>query len=245
MKILIVEDEQRARRGLKTLIESVGEEFEVVAEASNGKQALELLRIMEPELVFTDLKMPYMDGCTFIEEAYKKFKDIKYVIVSAYEDFEVARWAIKKDILAYLVKPIIYDEVKEILLRLQFGESMQEKVYKLPGLMEMYPAAHPLVRKALQYIEKNYGKKINQRELADELGISQEYFCTLFAKDIEMNFSAFVKWYRIEKAKSFLAEGMGREDIAVRTGFSDVKYFYKVFKEITGKSVSAYMNEKP
>ena len=62
MRILIAEDERRAMRGLKNLIVSISEEYEVVAEASNGRQALEMVQIVKPDVVFTDLKMPYMDG---------------------------------------------------------------------------------------------------------------------------------------------------------------------------------------
>ena len=69
MKIIIAEDESRARRGLKSLISSISEEYEVVAEASDGKQALELMQVVKPDVVFTDLKMPYMDGMDLIRGA--------------------------------------------------------------------------------------------------------------------------------------------------------------------------------
>ena len=60
MKIIIAEDEARARRGLKSLIGSISDNYEVVAEASDGRQALELMQIVKPDVVFTDLKMPYI-----------------------------------------------------------------------------------------------------------------------------------------------------------------------------------------
>ena len=53
---------QRARRGLKNLITSISDKYEVIAEVSDGKQALEIIQIMKPDIVFTDLRMPYMDG---------------------------------------------------------------------------------------------------------------------------------------------------------------------------------------
>ena len=67
MRILIAEDEERARRGLHSVLTSLSEDYEVVAEASNGKQALELLQILKPDVVFTDLKMPFLDGMGLIK----------------------------------------------------------------------------------------------------------------------------------------------------------------------------------
>ena len=67
MRILIAEDEERARRGLRSVLTSLSEDYEVVAEASNGKQALELLQILKPDVVFTDLKMPFLDGMGLIK----------------------------------------------------------------------------------------------------------------------------------------------------------------------------------
>lgn len=61
------------------------------------------------------------------------------------------------------------------------------------SLKQKYPDAHPLVRKALSFIETGYATKVNQKELADNLGISQEYFCYLFNKDVGETFSKFLK----------------------------------------------------
>ena len=94
MRILIAEDEERARRGLCSVLTSLSEDYEVVAEASDGKQALELLQILKPDVVFTDLKMPFLDGMGLIKAGIAAGVSTKYVIVSAYEEFEVARQAI-------------------------------------------------------------------------------------------------------------------------------------------------------
>ena len=62
IRILIAEDEQRARRGLKNVISSISDNYQIVAEVSDGRQALEMMQIVKPDVVFTDLKMPYMGG---------------------------------------------------------------------------------------------------------------------------------------------------------------------------------------
>ena len=100
------------------------------------------------------------------------------------------------------------------------------------------------MRKALKYIQKEYASKINQGELAESFGISQEYFSSLFTRDIGELFSKFVKRYRIEAAKRLLkGSERSKEEIAEEVGFSDSKYFNRVFKEITGMSVTEYLRK--
>lgn len=184
MKIMIVEDEQRARRGLRNLITTISEEYEIVAEASDGKQALELIHILKPEIVFTDLKMPYMDGLSLIRAVHAMEISTQFVIISAYEEFDVARQAISLEVQDYLIKPVTYEDVEELLARL----SKKERLYLEDGfkdLREKYPGAHPLVIKALNIIEKSYSAKISQKDLAEDLGMTQEYFCYLFNKKSE------------------------------------------------------------
>ena len=241
MRILIAEDERRAMRGLKNLITSISDQYEVVAEAANGRQALELIQIVKPDVVFTDLKMPYMDGMSLIKASQAAGVTTQYVIVTAYEEFEAAREAIVLGVKDYLVKPITY-EVYDLMKRLEKkkGERTSEEIVRLK---EKYPDVHPLVIKCLNFIEKGYGSKINQKELAENLGISQEYLCYLFNKEIGVTFTKFVKNYRIEAAKKLLLAGYPKEELPYHVGFSDPKYFNKVFRETVGMSVTEFMEE--
>lgn len=242
MRILIAEDERRAMRGLKNLITSISDQYEVVAEAANGRQALELIHIVKPDVVFTDLKMPYMDGMSLIKASQAAGVTTQYVIVTAYEEFEAAREAIVLGVKDYLVKPITYDEVYDLMKRLEKkkGERTSEEIVRLK---EKYPDVHPLVIKCLNFIEKGYGSKINQKELAENLGISQEYLCYLFNKEMGVTFTKFVKNYRIEAAKKLLLAGYPKEELPYHVGFSDPKYFNKVFRETVGMSVTEFMEE--
>ena len=244
MRILIAEDEQRARRGLKSLITSISDKYEVTAEVSDGKQALELIQIIKPDVVFTDLRMPYMDGISLIKSVQALELQTKYVIVSAYEEFEVARQALSLGVSDYLVKPITYDEVKELLERLENSSCFEKMDTSHSALKERYPDAHPLVRKCLNFIESGYASKISQKELAENLGVSQEYLCYLFNKDVGEPFSKFVKNYRIKAAKRLLlSEGIKKDEVPYSVGFSDPKYFNKVFREIVGLSVAEYLKQ--
>ena len=76
MRMMIIEDEQRARRGLKGLLLATAEEQdEIVAEASNGKDGLELIKTLKPDVVFTDIEMPYINGLELIKNVRKEGPD--------------------------------------------------------------------------------------------------------------------------------------------------------------------------
>ncbi len=241
MRVMIVEDEQRARRGLYNLIASISEEYEVVSEASDGRKGLELILTVKPDVVFTDIRMPYMDGLALIKAVKSMGLKSEFVIISAYEQFETARQAISLGVKDFLVKPVTYEEVEAVLERLNEREYRKLKD-SVKDLEKQYPEAHPLILKALRIIENNYAARINEEYFARCLGMTKEYFSYLFHRDIGITFTKFIKNYRIQVAKCLLLnEGLSKEDIPYSVGFSDSKYFYKVFRDIAGVSVSEYL----
>ena len=241
MKLMIVEDEQRARRGLKNIILSISPDNEIVAETSNGRSALELIKTVKPDAVFTDIKMPFMDGLTLIKEVRKLGMDTKFVIISAYEEFEYAKQAITYGVSEYLVKPLIMEDIRNAL------DAICDKKKSDNGrisLSKRYPNVHPIILKALKMIENEYFTSMNQKDIANNLGISPEYFSGLFSKNIGESFVHFLRNYRIEIAKSlYLNSDIPREEVPFKVGFVDEKYYNRVFKNTTGMSVGEYIRE--
>lgn len=238
MRIVIVEDEKRAARGLRSLLERISADNTIVGEAPDGISAFELIKKEQPDLVFTDIRMQFMDGLALIKAVREYGLDTRFVIISAYEEFDYARAALKLNVTDYLVKPVTEDEVRQVMehLKTHEKEQSQEK-----HLRDVYPLAHPVILKALDAIEKDYPSRISQKELAERLGVTAEYFSYLFAKDVQETFSRFLRRYRISKACEQLDAGEeSAETIAYRVGFSDMKYFYKCFKDETGQNLSEY-----
>lgn len=250
MKIIVAENEQRAREGICKLIQSIPGEFQVIAKASNGETALELIEQLNPDVVFTDIKMPYMDGITLIEEARARNMDTEFVVLSAYADFQMAKQCISLDVTEYLLKPLTKTELETVLTRLS-ARLKGQRVYlsreekENESLRSQYPDAHPMVLRALDMIEKRYNHKITQTDLAEKLGISPQYFSYIFSKHVGEGFATFLKKYRICQAMKLLQRGeTDKNEVAYKVGFSDVKYFYKVFKEVNGKNFSEYLSEQ-
>lgn len=244
MRIIIAEDEQRAREGLEDQILSLGEDYQVIGMASDGKKALDLIRTLHPDAVFTDVKMPFMDGLELIRICRSENIHTEFVIISAYAEFEFAQRACSLGVTEYLLKPLNLEDLRKILEHLK-EKAAGKKRYsweKSTSLRDRYPNVHPLVKKVLDYIENNYNDRISQREIAKQLNISPEYLSYLFKKETGENFAKFLQSFRIDAAKKlFLAGNTNPDEVSEMVGFSDPKYFAKVFKETTGMSVRDFL----
>ncbi len=246
MKILVAEDEQRTRQGMCSLIRSLGNEYEIVGQASNGQLAFEMIQQLRPDVVFVDIKMPFLDGLSMVQAVRAHGLQTEFVVVSAYADFGFAQQSISLDVAGYLLKPLTRAEAEAVLKKVagRIEERRRYPAGQASGLRERYPDIHPLIAKALDIIESGYAGKISQKELAAKLGISPEYFSYLFTKNINENFSSFLRSWRIEQARRLYQSGeCSRKEVPYRVGFSDTKYFNKVFREVTGKTPAEYLKE--
>ena len=108
MRVVIVEDEIRIREGIIKLLSKTNDEFCLVGEAENGKDGLQLLCELKPDIVITDIKMPLMDGLQMLDKMQEAGLNTKAIVLSAYSEFEYARKAMKLGVTEYLLKPITY-----------------------------------------------------------------------------------------------------------------------------------------
>ena len=115
IRVLIVEDEPALARGLSLLITKNYTDFEVLGICKNGRDGLQNILELEPELVFTDITMPVMNGLDMIEEVQKAHFHTRFVILTGYADFEYARKAIHLGVSDYLLKPIVPKTLEDIL----------------------------------------------------------------------------------------------------------------------------------
>lgn len=125
VKILVVEDEVILLNNICKKISAVSPDFEIVGKAFNGKDALEIIRQDRPDIVFTDIRMPIMDGLELARVLSEDYPDIAIVIISGYDDFAYARAALTYRVQNYLLKPVKLEELSELLFSLQI--SVKEK----------------------------------------------------------------------------------------------------------------------
>lgn len=103
-KMMIVDDELLMRVGIRSMLDWEEHGFQVVGEAGNGKEGLEVALATSPDLIITDIKMPVMDGLQFIREISSSLKTCKYVILSNFDEFQYVKEALKLGAADYLIK---------------------------------------------------------------------------------------------------------------------------------------------
>ncbi|MCU6708810.1 response regulator transcription factor [Paenibacillus sp. J5C_2022] len=115
-KILIVDDEPLILEGLQYVIDWEEHGAEIVARAGNGEEALTLLEQQTVHIVITDIKMPVMDGLQLIERAKSRGMNLKFIVLSGYDEFELVKKAVVHGVENYLLKPLEEDELSSTLL---------------------------------------------------------------------------------------------------------------------------------
>lgn len=128
-RILVVDDEKIEREGIKYLLAEDKEE-KTIFEASDGKQALNILGKEEIDILLTDIKMPHMDGLELTRRAREKYPDLKIIIFSGYGDFSFAQEAIHYGVTDYILKPVDPEQFEETMAKVEqdiAGKWNQEK----------------------------------------------------------------------------------------------------------------------
>ena len=113
-KILIVDDEMTIRMGLKAMVSKL-DNWQWVGEASNGVQAIEMIRQCRPDLILSDIRMPQMDGIAMLEQIRGIGSDALLIFLTGYPDFTYARQAIRYGAFDYLLKPMRAAEIMDVL----------------------------------------------------------------------------------------------------------------------------------
>ncbi len=169
-KVVIIEDEDLLREGLKNCFDWEKRGFVIAGDADNGKTALTLIRELKPDIVFTDIKMPFMDGITMTEKLRENYPEIKVVIISGYDEFEFARRALKAGVSEYLLKPVNLKQLEELLGKLERElREKEEKSREWDRLYELEENSRSSIRQ--KFLEKLLRRKIAPEEMERESAV--------------------------------------------------------------------------
>lgn len=130
IQVLIADDEPFIRQGLMLLVDWEALGFRICGQASNGTQALESIPNMRPDLIISDIKMPGMDGLQLAQALHEQYGgDIKMILLSGFYEFEYAKQAIKYQVKDYILKPIVKEELVQVLeaFRISFLADREEQ----------------------------------------------------------------------------------------------------------------------
>lgn len=207
LKIFLAEDEVIVRETIKRMIpwEDLG--FELVGEAADGEMALPLLLRQKPDLLITDIKMPFMDGLTLAKVAKKEIPGLKVVILSGYDDFSYAKQAINIGVEDYLLKPItknaLIERLTEIRSRYEHEKTQKEYYEKFHREMQAYEK-----NSSRDFFEALVSGSMDMMEIyrrSEKLGldiVAEAYNVLIFTMNCEEDFSGQREGYSEWEAES-------------------------------------------
>lgn len=247
---MIVDDEKYVRMGIKNDTDWALIGCEVVAEASNGEMAMELAGQFRPDLVISDIKMPKMDGIELAGRLLEKYPDIKVIFLTAYNEFEYARQAVRLGVSDYLLKPFHDGELEGAIQRLlhlhpNASAAQAELENEMIPLKRKEEIENRYVQAAIEYIEKNYSDKdFSIGKLSESISVSEGHISRLFKAETEISINNYLTRYRIRKAMDYLKDVQSKVyEVAEKVGYQDIAYFSNTFKKLVGTAPSEYQSK--
>lgn len=195
----------------------------LVGDADNGRRALELLPLLKPQLILLDVQMPVMDGLTMLPQARKILPEVKFIIFTAFRDFEYARTAMRYGVTEYLTKGEYSNEdLGRVLLR--FTQPAEESVsYRFE------------IERCLQLMETQLGEDISLASIAEQVGMSPNYLGNLFFQQTGVHFRDYLTQLRMERARELLLHSPLRiYEVAQQVGVQNPQYFSALFQKTYG-----------
>ena len=244
MKILVVDDERWIRKGIVKMIQGKHEQIEEIYEADGLNSGWDKFNEVHPEIVVSDVRFPVGNGCQLCKKIHELYPATKIIMLSGYSDFEYARASLKYKALDYLLKPVdtyvLNETIDRAINEIKDSEKGNIKRDKVSN-QDVRCASESIIDKIIEEIKENYWEKISLLDLAERYHINSAYLSEMFSKTVGISLVNFQKQIRVEKAKSMLF--MTDESVTIisqKVGYEDVRYFHRVFKQITGMSPKEY-----
>ncbi len=247
IRVVVVEDEYYVRKGIIQTFDWKSLDCEIVGEASNGNQGVEVVEEMKPDLVIADIEMPVVNGIEMVKMLRSKQCKAEFIFLTAHQKFTYVHSALKLEAVDYLLKPFHYKDLEECIRKVKIRlHKVDEETSKTVLLTdEEIQAENIYIKKAIAYVREHYAKEVMVTDVAEYLKISEAYFCRLFKKETGYTFGQYLTNYRVHVAAGLLANfPMKVSEAAEQVGFTDSNYFSTIFKKIMEMSPSEYQEIK-
>lgn len=215
LRVFLVEDESIIRETLRDTVPWTQYNYSFVGEAGDGEMALPLIRKTKPDVLITDIRMPFMDGLALSKLVLQEFPQMKVIIISGYDDFEYAQQAIGLGVERYLLKPITKNALLSVL------EEVRAKI-ESERVQQNYLAQFQ--REAQDY-EQYERRRFFERIVAGQLSVQQIYER---AEKLSLDLRAqnyTIAFFSITPEKNGVTEAYSESSARVRDGL--VGYFLK------------------
>jgi YesN/AraC family two-component response regulator len=203
-----------------------------VFKARHGREALDVLQREHIDLVLLDLMMPEMDGFAVLEAMrdHEGTRDIPVIVVTGQTLTETEMARLNRGVTKVLSKGLF--SLEETLAHLDAA---------LARKRALSSEAQRLVRQAMAYLHAHYTEPISRQDIANHVGLSDDYLTSCFHKELGLTPIAYLNRYRIQQARQLLKyTHKSITEIALEVGFSDSSYFSRIFHRETGMTPAAY-----
>lgn len=246
-KVVVVEDEAIVRNGIIQSINWNSVNCMVMGDAKDGETGIELIRKVEPDIVISDIYMPGMTGIRMIETLLEEGLSPKVIFLTAYDDFEYVRQALRLKACDYILKPFKDGEMETVLSRivLNLGNEGKEETVVLDNELALKKGdKSKYLSDAISFIDANYANPdLSIEMVAESIGISSGHLSRLFRKETDYTMMNYLINRRILAAKSLLKDYSHKVyEVAEQVGYRDITYFSATFKKYVGISPSEYQD---
>ncbi len=246
IKTVIADDEKVIRNGLKKLLETSDFPLDIAPLAANGKEAVEIIKEVIPQIVLMDINMPGMKGLDVIEMVKPYIPNAKIIIISGHDDFQYARRALQLGAFDYLLKPINKTQLCDVIKRAINQFPNIPPITSEDTSSTKLDDDNSIANKAIRHIKENYSdSEITLSTLSKMFHVSESYMTRIIKQKIHKSFSAYITDLRMEESINLLTN---RHDIMIGqiaeiVGYSSHHYFCRVFKTYTGLSPLEYKQQ--
>lgn len=231
----LVDDEELVLDSMEASIKWDEYAIRIIGRNTDPLAALEEITQLRPEVVFTDISMPEMDGVQLAAKMREQGIDCEIVVISAYDKFEYARKIMQLQGFDYLVKPIDEPQYNELLARLTAKLDKKYAHKYLPS------TASDELNQIILHLNRSITHKHSLKQIAQKFGIHPNYVCNLFSKHLHTTFSAYLTRIRMETAAHMLEQtDKPVKEIALGCGYEDYFYFCRVFRDYYAKTPTQF-----
>ncbi len=243
--VMVAEDELPLLNSFCKKIAELDLGFEVIGTAQDGNELLENLKTEVPDVLFTDIEMPQMNGLSLLQALEASHPDMVKIIVSSYDNFYYAQTAIKLHVYDYLLKPVLQEDLVTLFTGIR--PILDERYQNTPALQT--PPKEASIDAAVAYMKdyfnKNYANDIQLNELSSTLHYNETHLRRSFQQEVGLSPLKYVTHLRMEKAKELLLQ---RKDLTIGEiglciGYSTPMYFNRTFKLTHGLTPGEYRTQ--
>ena len=253
MNILIVDDETLAVQGMLDGVNWEVLGFDKVLTANSYIEAVSIFKNTYIDIMVSDIEMPGESGLKLIQYVNEHSENTECIILTCHDEFDYARTAVSLNCLEYLLKPIRYQKLTEIILRAkekvearrqneqmkQYGQQYIQSLSK-----ETRSDTANALENAVSYIDAHLAEELSVRDLAAVCFVSADHLTRLFKKKYGMTVSEYIQDKRIRLASELLRQNDATISMVANTvGFGNYSYFTEQFKKHFGVTPREYQQQ--